>query len=259
MIARDRWREIDALFDEALDLSLEARGVFLERRCPADLRGPVEALLRGTTEVEAYLAPGAGLKGALAETLLGELERGEPVAGGPERGGQIDDFRLVKLLGEGGMGEVWEAEQTGPVRRRVALKVVKAGMDSKRVTARFDSERQALALMNHPNVAQVFGGGTAGSGRPYFVMELVRGQNLKQYCRGRDLGLEARLASVPAICDGVQHAHHKGLIHRDLKPSNILVTEQDGQPVPKIIDFGVARALDQRPAPGDDADRARPA
>ena len=203
----------------------------------------MDALLRGATQ-PGGLGPGQGLHGALAETVLGELDRGDPVAGGPERGGRIDDYRLIRLLGEGGMGEVWEAEQTGPVRRRVALKVVKAGMETKRVTARFDSERQALALMNHPNVAQVFGGGTAPSGRPYFVMELVLGVNLRQYCRDRDLALTGRLRLFLQICDGVQHAHHKGLVHRDLKPSNILVAERDGQPQPKIIDFGVARALD---------------
>jgi eukaryotic-like serine/threonine-protein kinase len=162
--------------------------------------------------------------------------------------GRIGDYELLRPLGEGGMGEVWEAEQTGPVRRRVALKVVKAGMDTRRVTARFDSERQALALMNHTNVAQVFGGGTAPSGRPYFVMELVRGPNLRQYCR--ELPPSARLRLFLQVCDGVQHAHQKGLVHRDLKPSNILVAECHGLPRPKIIDFGVARALDERHAPG---------
>jgi tetratricopeptide (TPR) repeat protein len=249
MILPDRWHEIDRLFDEALDVEPAARGPFLDDRCPPELRGPVDALLLGSCRSDG-LGPGEGLRSALAETLLGELDRGEPVAGGPERGGRIGDYELIRLLGEGGMGEVWEAEQTGPVRRHVALKVVKAGMDTKRVTARFDSERQALALMNHPNVAQVFGGGTAPSGRPYFVMELVRGVNLRQYCRDRDLPVTARLRLFLQICDGVQHAHHKGLVHRDLKPSNILVTERDGLPQPKIIDFGVARALDERHAPG---------
>jgi serine/threonine protein kinase len=160
MLSPDRWHQIDDLFDEALDLAPEARPAFLDDRCPRELRASVDALLRGSAP-SAGLGPGGGLRSALAETLLGELDRGEPVAGGPERGGWVDDYQLIRLLGEGGMGEVWEAEQTGPVRRRVALKVVKAGMDTKRVTARFDSERQALALMNHPNVAQVFGGGTA--------------------------------------------------------------------------------------------------
>ena len=249
MITPDRWHEIDAMFDEALDVAAEERVAFLDDRCPRELRASVDALLRRASSSGA-LAPGEGLRGALAETLLGELERGEPVAGGPERGGRIDDYQLVRLLGEGGMGEVWEAEQTGPVRRRVALKVVKAGMDTKRVTARFDSERQALALMNHPNVAQVFGGGTAPSGRPYFVMELVRGVNLREYCRDRELTVSGRLRLFLQICEGVQHAHHKGLVHRDLKPSNILVCERDGEALPKIIDFGVARALDERHAPG---------
>jgi eukaryotic-like serine/threonine-protein kinase len=249
MITPERWHLIDALFDEALDVDPDARAAFLDDRCPPDLRASVDALLRGSSRSDG-LAPGEGLRSALAETLLGELDRGEPVAGGPERGGRIGDYELVRLLGEGGMGEVWEAEQTGPVSRRVALKVVRAGMDTKRVTARFDAERQALALMNHPNVAQVFGGGTAPSGRPYFVMELVKGVNLRQCCRDRDLPLAARLSLFLQVCDGVQHAHHKGLVHRDLKPSNILVAERDGQPQPKIIDFGVARALDERHAPG---------
>jgi non-specific serine/threonine protein kinase/serine/threonine-protein kinase len=249
MITPDRWHEIDALFDEALDVEPEARTAFLDTRCPPELRRSLEALLHASAGPDG-LAPGEGLRNALAESLLVELDRGRPVAGGPERGGRIDDYELVALLGEGGMGEVWEAEQTGPVRRRVALKVVKAGMDTKRVTARFDSERQALALMNHPNVAQVFGGGTAPSGRPYFVMELVRGVGLRQYCREGDLSIPARLRLFLQVCEGVQHAHHKGLVHRDLKPSNILVTERDGHPLPKIIDFGVARALDERHAPG---------
>jgi non-specific serine/threonine protein kinase/serine/threonine-protein kinase len=245
----DRWDEMDRLFDDALDVEPAARAAFLDDRCPPELRASVDALLRSVTQ-SGVLAPGQGLHGALAETVLLELDRGDPVAGGPERGGRIGDYELLRLLGEGGMGEVWEAEQTGSVRRRVALKVVKAGMDTKRVTARFDSERQALALMNHPNVAQVFGGGTAPSGRPYFVMELVPGANLRQYCRERVLPLSARLRLFLQVCEGVQHAHHKGLVHRDLKPSNILVTERDGQALPKIIDFGVARALDERHAPG---------
>ena len=137
MLSPDRWHQIDALFDEALDVSPEDRTAFLEDRCPRELRASVNALLRGSS-LSGDLTPGEGLRSALAETLLGELDRGEPVAGGPERGGRIDDHQLIRLLGEGGMGEVWEAEQTGPVRRRVALKVVKAGMDTKRVTARFD-------------------------------------------------------------------------------------------------------------------------
>ncbi len=249
MNPRDRWHEIDRLFDEALDVEPARRSSVLDERCPPELREAVDGLLRGTSQLDG-LSPGGGLRTALAESLLGELDRGEPVAGGPEGGGRIGDYELLRLLGEGGMGEVWEAEQTGPVRRRVALKVVKAGMDTKRVTARFDAERQALALMNHPNVAQVFGGGTAPSGRPYFVMELVPGTNLRQYCRDRDLPLASRLGLFLQVCDGVQHAHQKGLVHRDLKPSNILVAERDGQPQPKIIDFGVARAIDERHAPG---------
>jgi non-specific serine/threonine protein kinase/serine/threonine-protein kinase len=247
MTDRDRWHEIDRLFDEALDLAPEERQRFLETRCPPELRGEVERLLAGSSRVDEFLPSGEALRGDLARTLFDELERGE---GAPGPGDLIDGFRLVRRVGEGGMGEVWEAQQESPVRRRVALKLVKLGIESKRVVARFDSERQALALMNHRNVAQVFGGGATGGGRPYFVMEFVPGTSVTQYCRDNGLSVDSRLDLFLQICEGVQHAHHKGVVHRDLKPSNILVTEEEGGPVPKIIDFGVARALDTRLSAG---------
>jgi eukaryotic-like serine/threonine-protein kinase len=160
-------------------------------------------------------------------------------------GSSIGPYRLLECIGEGGMGEVWLAQQTQPVRRQVALKLIKAGMDTKQVIARFEAERQALAMMNHPAIARVFDAGATPQGRPYFAMEYVRGESLTAYSdRGR-LTTEQRLDLFLHVCDGVQHAHQKGVIHRDLKPSNILVTLQDDQPAPKIIDFGVAKAMSQ--------------
>jgi len=158
----------------------------------------------------------------------------------------VPGFRLLQKLGEGGMGEVFEAEQLDPVRRRVALKLIKRGMESKEVLARFDSERQALALMSHPNIAQVYDAGTTSDGRPYFVMEFVQGVSVTQYCDSNRLTTQERLELFTQICEGVQHAHHKGVIHRDIKPSNVLVKIQDSKLVPKIIDFGVAKAITQR-------------
>jgi non-specific serine/threonine protein kinase/serine/threonine-protein kinase len=155
----------------------------------------------------------------------------------------IGPYRLVKLLGEGGMGEVWLAEQTEPIHRVVALKLIKAGMDTKTVIARFESERQALALMDHPNIARVFDGGSTAEGRPYFVMEFVPGIAINRYCDKHELTLQQRLELFMDVCNGVQHAHQKAIIHRDLKPSNILVHERDDKAIPKIIDFGLAKAV----------------
>jgi non-specific serine/threonine protein kinase/serine/threonine-protein kinase len=165
-------------------------------------------------------------------------------ASGEER--RIGPYRLLEKLGEGGMGEVWLAEQTEPVRRRVALKVIKRGMDTEQVVARFSAERQALALMDHPAVAKVFEAGSTPQGRPYFVMEHVRGVPITEHCDRHKLGTRERLALFVQVCEGVQHAHQKAILHRDLKPSNVLVTEQDGRRQPKIIDFGVAKATTQR-------------
>ena len=159
--------------------------------------------------------------------------------------GSFGRYKLLQRLGEGGMGEVWLAEQTEPVRRQVALKVIKAGMDSAQVVARFEAERQALALMDHPTIAPVFDGGTTPQGRPYFAMEYVKGEPITTYCDRHLLSIRERLGLFTQMCEGVQHAHQKGIIHRDLKPSNVLVTIQDDRPVPKIIDFGVAKATSQ--------------
>src|SRR5512136_1714895 len=160
----------------------------------------------------------------------------------PSSAGSFGRYRLRQRIGEGGMGEVWLADQTEPVHRRVALKVIKAGMDSAQVVARFEAERQALALMDHPVIATVFDGGTTPQGRPYFAMEYVKGEPITAYCDRQRLSTRERLELFMQVCDGVQHAHQKGVIHRDLKPSNVLVMIQDDRPVPKIIDFGVAKA-----------------
>src|SRR5882724_3416042 len=159
-----------------------------------------------------------------------------------------DDFgryRIIESLGEGGMGTVYLAEQLEPIRRRVALKVVKLGMDTSEVLARFSNERQALAMMDHPNVARIFDAGATPKGRPYFVMEYIEGAPITQYCDRRRMPTAERLALFLAVCRAVQHAHEKGVIHRDLKPSNVLVAEQDGAPIPKVIDFGIAKAIDK--------------
>jgi serine/threonine protein kinase/tetratricopeptide (TPR) repeat protein len=157
----------------------------------------------------------------------------------------VGSYRLLQRLGEGGMGDVWLAQQVHPVQRQVAIKVVKAGMDSARVVARFEAERQALALMDHPAIAKVFDAGTTPEGRPYFAMEYVRGESITTYCDRQRLSIRERLELFIQLCDGVQHAHQKGIIHRDLKPSNVLVTITDDHPVPRIIDFGIAKAVAQ--------------
>ncbi len=161
-------------------------------------------------------------------------------------GARIGAYKLLQKIGEGGFGVVWMAEQQEPIRRRVAVKIIKLGMDTEDVIARFEAERQALALMEHPNIARVFEAGATAAGRPFFVMELVRGVAITRYCDENRLGAEARLRLFIMVCHAVQHAHHKGVIHRDLKPSNILVTLHDGVPVPKIIDFGIAKATSAR-------------
>ena len=159
----------------------------------------------------------------------------------------IGPYHLLQKIGEGGMGEVWVAEQREPIRRMVALKVIKVGMDTRQVVARFEAERQALAVMDHPAIAKVLdAGATATRAGPYFVMEYVKGEPITDYCDRQRLSTADRLALFMRVCEGVQHAHQKGIIHRDLKPSNVLVTIQDGQPVPKIIDFGIAKATAHR-------------
>lgn len=179
------------------------------------------------------------------ETTL-DADRTARMPDSARSGRVIGNYRLLQKIGEGGMGEVWEAEQQRPVRRRVALKLIKRGMDSKQVLARFESERQALALMDHAAIAKVFDAGTTERGRPFFAMEFVHGIPVTDYCDRNRLTLRQRLELFAQVCHGVQHAHQKAIIHRDIKPSNVLVSDQDGGPVPKIIDFGVAKATAQR-------------
>src|SRR5205085_9283801 len=160
-------------------------------------------------------------------------------------GSRIGPYKLRQQLGEGGMGTVYLAEQQEPVQRRVALKIIKAGMDSAHVIARFEQERQALAVLDHPNIAKVLDANTTAAGRPYFVMELVKGIPITKYCDQEHLTPKERLELFIPVCQAVQHAHQNGVIHRDLKPGNVLVTVQDGRPVPKVIDFGIAKAAGQ--------------
>ncbi len=191
-------------------------------------------------------ACGAALP-TIAETLDARAMPVEPPHKEPGLGSLIaGKYKLVKELGKGGMGVVFLADQTAPVKRQVALKIIKLGMDTHHVVARFEAERQALAVMDHPNIAKVFDGGATDTGRPYFVMELVKGIPLTTYCDQNELTTRERLELFIPICEAVQHAHQKGVIHRDLKPSNVLVAVQDGKPVPKIIDFGIAKAIDHR-------------
>jgi serine/threonine protein kinase len=215
----------------------EARRLYLWQSCGDDaaLQARVEALLRVYDEGQSFLgSPAPGLPATLDE---------RPMCGGP--GTAVGPYKLLEQVGEGGFGIVFMAEQTEPVRRKVALKVIKPGMDTRQVIARFEAERQALALMDHPNIAKVFDGGATASGRPYFVMELVQGTPITHYCDEHRLTPRERLGLFIQVCSAVQHAHQKGVIHRDLKPSNVLVTLHDGTSVVKVIDFGVAKALGQ--------------
>jgi len=222
------------------------RDAYLRSACGAhpQLLARVKDMLAAQAEAEIFFVKGA--------QALGRIEVGEAVAGvaepaTPELDEELnigsDRFKLLQKIGEGGCGVVYMAEQEKPIRRRVALKVIKLGMDTKSVMARFEAERQALALMDHPNIAQVFEAGTTGTGRPYFVMELVKGIRITDYCDQNHLDTRERLELFRQVCRAIQHAHQKGVIHRDIKPSNILVTLRDGVAVPKVIDFGIAKAI----------------
>ncbi len=235
------------IFLRASDLaSTTERCAYLDLACAgdSDLRQKVERLLVAEQHLLQSpldaIAEAFGPAQQTAATVLADSPKLD-VSTHPE----IGPYKLLEQIGEGGMGAVYMAQQTTPVKRRVALKIIKPGMDSREVIARFEAERQALAMMDHPNIACVLDGGTTTEGRPYFVMELVRGVPLTDYCHEKQLGLEQRLQLFINVCRAVQHAHQKGIIHRDLKPSNILVTLHDGVPVVKVIDFGVAKALNQ--------------
>lgn len=213
------------------------RSTYLDQICTGDqaLRHRVEALLEVHENEQAFLNSNLDAELTVDHSPLSESP-----------GTTIGRYKLMEQIGEGGMGTVFVAEQERPIRRKVALKVIKPGMDSKPVVARFEAERQALALMDHPNIAKVLDAGTTDAGRPYFVMELVRGIPITEYCDQHKLTLTERLELFTQVCQAIQHAHQKAIIHRDIKPSNVLVTEQDGKAVPKVIDFGVAKALHQR-------------
>jgi serine/threonine protein kinase/tetratricopeptide (TPR) repeat protein len=220
------------------------RARYLDQACGHDteLRARVEELLAAYPKAEGFLEPPVAR--GLTEPAAPAQDPTPRFVEGP--GTRIGPYKLLELIGEGGMGAVWLAEQREPVQRKVALKIVKAGMDSRQVIARFEAERQALALMDHPNIARVFDGGTTADGRPYFVMELVKGVPITKYCDEHRLTPRERLGLFLPVCQALQHAHQKGIIHRDIKPANVLVAPYDGRPVPKVIDFGVAKAVGQR-------------
>ena len=229
----------ETIFEAALGMRPEARGAYLDQTCKDNpgLRQRLEVLLQAHEQADEFMAEPAA---ASVETL----HIASPLTEKP--GDKIDHYKLLQQIGEGGCGVVYMAEQEEPIRRRVAFKVIKLGMDTRQVIARFEAERQALALMDHPNIAKVLDAGATDAGRPYFVMELVRGIRITEYCDQNILATEVRLDLFTQVCHAIQHAHQKGIIHRDIKPSNILVTVNDGVPVPKVIDFGIAKATEQR-------------
>ncbi len=232
----------EAIFITALEMtSADLRTSYLDQACAgnADLRRQVEELLAAHRQAGRFLDNAAAAWNAQLPTVA-QLPNPEGL------GTMIGPYKLLEQIGEGGMGLVFVAQQRQPVRRKVALKVIKPGMDTRQVIGRFEAERQALALMDHANIAKVFDGGTTDSGRPYFVMELVKGKPITEYCDQNQILIRQRLELFVHVCQAVQHAHQKGIIHRDLKPSNVLVTLHDGAPVVKVIDFGIAKATGQQ-------------
>jgi serine/threonine protein kinase/Tol biopolymer transport system component len=232
-------RNPEELFHRALELKdPEQRAAYLEAACAGDaeLRAQVDALLKWDSQAGGFMD--------LPDRDPDATREAPPI---PDMTGtEIGRYKLLEKIGEGGMATVYMAEQRHPICRRVALKIIKLGMDTKQVIARFEAERQALAMMDHPNIATVLDAGTTETGRPYFVMELVRGLPITKFCDANNLATQERLELFVSVCHAVQHAHQRGIIHRDIKPSNILVTLHDGKPVPKVIDFGIAKALNQR-------------
>jgi len=249
------FERVEDIFANAIAIPQpRARSAYLDEVCrdDAELREEVESLLAahaaagdlleprdmGVTQGRSHL-----MSDAASVHRSMEVEMQLPAARDDLLGTLVGPYKLLQLMGEGGMGLVYMAEQIAPVRRLVALKILKPGMDTRRIVARFATERQALAMMEHPNIARVLDAGMSDSGRSYFVMELVRGVPITAYCDQHQLPLAERLKLFCDVCRAVQHAHQKGIIHCDLKPANILVTLQDGVPVPKVIDFGIAKAL----------------
>jgi serine/threonine protein kinase len=225
-----------AVFLAALEREPDQWPAYLDEACAenAELRARVNELL------DAHQAMGTIHSGRANGTAIYQPQ----IAEGP--GTVIGSYKLLQQIGEGGMGVVFMAEQTEPIQRTVALKIIKPGMDTRQVIARFEAERQALAMMDHPNIAKVLNAGTTDTGRPYFVMELVKGVPITRYCDDKQLSLRQRLDLIKPVCEAVQHAHQKGIIHRDLKPTNVLVAEYDNRAIPKVIDFGVAKATAQK-------------
>src|SRR5688500_16033105 len=242
----------ETLFAEAAGTeSPEARAAYLDEACGGDatLRAQVEGLLAAHERAAGFMESPAPLPGITAAGVAAPgLTPSAGSSGARARaelvpvGATVGPYKLLERIGEGGMGAVYMADQFRPARRRVALKIIKPGMDSRQVIARFEAERQALAMMDHPGIARVLDAGTTDGGRPYFAMELVKGVPITEYCDANNLTPRERLGLFVQVCHAVQHAHTKGVIHRDLKPTNILVTLHDSVPVPKVIDFGIAKA-----------------
>ena len=242
-MAEHRHEDIRRLFDMVMDTPAAERESVLDRHCAGDdmLKQRILAMIAAAEDDQFLGQPTSeGLDELTLESLPTPKARGALSA--ENSGQEIGRYKLLEQIGEGGFGSVWAAEQREPVRRRVALKIIKLGMDTKQVIARFEAERQALAMMDHPNIAKVFDAGTSETGRPYFVMELVKGVPILDYCDTEKLDTRARLKLFNTVCNAIQHAHQKGIIHRDIKPSNVLITLHDGVPVPKVIDFGIAKA-----------------
>ncbi|MFO0935553.1 MAG: serine/threonine-protein kinase [Gemmataceae bacterium] len=236
------------LFVAALRLQSSARVQFLEEACRGNkaLRERIESLLSEYEQLGSFLESEVA-KGDNPETHLAESNPDATVDHPGENLGTIiaGKYKLIELIGEGGMGSVWRAQQSEPVKRYVAVKLIKSGMDSKVVLARFETERQALAVMDHPNIAKILDGGVSETGSPYFVMELVKGVPITEFCDARKLTPKQRLELFVPVCQAIQHAHQKGIIHRDIKPSNVLIALYDDMPIPKVIDFGIAKATGQ--------------
>src|SRR5256714_789902 len=238
------------VFNAAWQLPANERVGYLSKACRGDieLNSRVAALLEADERAGAFLQepaerpPASSIAAAVRQANVGRSR----LAPGEISGDHVGRYKLLQQIGEGGCGIVYMAEQEEPVRRRVALKVIKLGMDTKQVIARFEAERQAVALMDHPNIAKVLDAGATETGRSYFVMELVRGVKITDFCDQNGLSTEARLRLFIQVCHAVQHAHQKGVIHRDIKPTNILVTVNDGVAVPRVIDFGIAKATQGR-------------
>jgi len=244
----------EELFDAACRFADRSRRrMFLDHACAGDaaLRERLEELLAAADEADAFFSEGRSVVKSAVGALPGTLGSITPETAGRRHGEEpvgtrIGRYVLLEKIGEGGCGVVYLAEQEEPLRRRVALKIIKLGMETKSVIARFEAERQALAMMDHPNIARVFDAGETDRGAPYFIMELVRGVQITKYCDQNRLGLRQRLELLIQTCHAIQHAHQKGIIHGDIKPSNVMVAVHDGQPVPKVIDFGIAKATEAR-------------